>query len=103
VTEIYRGGTLVVWFYESGDGRSTGPVDKAVFAGQDLGGYPGASEYEYWFYVEASDLRRALGIGDGDLTAAVKARGEEIVRAGERGWLEDHGIEYRFDNRIEWE
>jgi hypothetical protein len=102
MTEIYRGGTLVVWFYEAGDGRSTGPEDKSVFAGQDLGGYPGASEYEYWFAVEPDDLRRALGNPD-NLTAAVKDRAEEIIRTGEGQWLRDHGVEFDFQNRIEWE
>jgi len=102
MTEIYRGKTLVVWFYEAGDGRSTGPEDKAVFAGQDLGGYPGASEYEYWFAVDRDDLRRALG-GQDNLTAAVKARAEEIIRTGEKQWLRDHGVKYDFHNRIEWE
>jgi hypothetical protein len=62
----------------------------------------GASEYEYWFAVEPDDLRRALDSQD-NLTAAVKARAEEIIGTGEGRWLQDHGVKYDFHNRIEWE
>ncbi len=95
MTEIFHGSTLVVWIYLNGDGTAT-------FAGQDLGGYPGTSEYEYWLTVDQQALRRALNIGpDADLAAAVKDRGEEIVRAGESHWLENHGITYDFHSRMD--
>ncbi len=93
VTAIFRGATLVVWFHLNGD-------DTATFEGQDLGGYPGTSEYEYWLKVDQQALRRALNLGsDDDLTAAVQARGEEIVRTGESTWLTNHGIACDFHSR----
>lgn len=95
MTEIYRNGTLVVWFYERGDGKSTGPISRSTFLGQDLGGYPGREEYEYFFHVDPDGLRRALG-AEGDLIEAVKARAEEIVGIGEMRWLKAHGVEYDF-------
>lgn len=94
MTQIFRGSTLVVWVYLNGDGTAT-------FAGQDLDGYPGTSEYEYRLTVDQQALRRALNIEpDADLAAAVKDRGEEIVRTGESHWLEYHGITYDFYSRM---
>ena len=103
MTEIFRRGTLVVWFYEAGDDISTGPSSKSTFAGQDLGGYPGASEYEYWFHVDPDDPRQALGVdSEDDLEAAVLIHANEIVTTGEGRWLEAHDVPYDFGNRIEW-
>jgi hypothetical protein len=101
VTEIFRRGTLVVWFYESGDGKSTGPKQKATFSGQDLGGYPGADEYEYFFSVDRNELRRALGAApEADLTQAVLTRADEIVTTGERSWLDAHRVSYEFHSHM---
>jgi hypothetical protein len=95
VAAIFRGATLVVWFHLNGDGTAT-------FEGQDLGGYPGTSEYEYWLKVDQQALRRALNLGsDDDLTVAVQARGEEIVQTGESTWLTNHGIAYDFHSRMD--
>jgi hypothetical protein len=101
VTEIYRRGTLVVWFYESGDGMSTGPREKATFSGQDLGGYPGADEYEYFFSVDPDELRAALGAAsEADLTQAVLTHADEIVTTGERSWLDAHSVSYDFHSHM---
>jgi hypothetical protein len=104
MTEIFRRGTLVVWFYEAGDDKSTGPSSKSTFYGQDLGGYPGASEYEYWFTVDPNDLRRALAIApEDDLEAAVLTHANDIVTSGETRWLAARDVPYDFHNRIEWD
>jgi hypothetical protein len=51
--EFYHREPLVVWLrYDESN---------VTFYGQDLGGYPGTREYEYWITVAAEDLRRALG------------------------------------------
>lgn len=67
------------------------------FIGQDLAafGQPGY-EYEYFITV-ASDqfpaLRQALGAAaDADVLDAVCAHVDDIMPAGERTWLERHGV-----------
>ena len=95
MTAIFRGATLVFWIYLNDDGTAT-------FAGEDLGGYPGTDEYEYWFEVDQQALRSALNIGaHDDLTAEVVARGDEIVSTGESSSLANHGITYDFHRRLE--
>lgn len=73
--------------------------------GQDLGGYPGASEYEYALTISAADVprvRSALDAGDGDdLLALLGAAGGAIVARGERTWLTGLGITPAFWSRIE--
>jgi hypothetical protein len=66
---------------------------RTATVGQELGGYPGASKYEYWSTVDQQTLRRALNIGaDADLAVADEARGEEIVAIGESHWLDNQPI-----------
>lgn len=72
--------------------------------GQDLGGYPGASEYEYAITVSATDLpiiRAALDASDDDLLSLLETAGEAIVRRGERAWIEGLGITAEFWSRVE--
>lgn len=74
-------------------------------AGQDLGGYPGAGEYEYAISVSPVDVptvRAALDADDGDdLLSLVQAAGEAIVRRGERTWLTGLGITTDFWSHVE--
>ena len=76
-----------------------------LIQGQDLGGYPGASEYEYAFAIAPDDLptiRAALGAtDDDDLLSLLQAAGERIVRRGESAWLEGLGITAQFWSRVE--
>lgn len=65
-----------------------------TFNGVDTGGWSGTSEYEYWVSVKADDLRAALALdATADLGAALGARAEEIVAAGESSWLTALGLE----------
>ena len=79
-------------------------ADGAVeIAGQDFG-HPMCDEYEYWITVSPSDvpaLVTALGGADGDdVLVLLASRAEEIVRAGEKSWIESHGIVPEFFNRM---
>lgn len=73
--------------------------------GQDLGGYPGASEYEYALAVSAADMpriRSALDArSDEDLLSVLEAAGGAIVARGERAWLTGLGITAAFWSRVE--
>ncbi len=94
--KIYDEGTLVVWFYQD-DEKST-----VTFAGQDLGGYPGSSEYEYWITVDRDEFRQALDVAaEDDLEGAVLTYAKDIITRGEMRWLQDNGIEYDFSSRVE--
>ena len=90
--------TLRVWATTTAEGSLR-------ITGQDLGGYPGASEYEYAITVAATDLPTvlaALDATDGDdLLSLLEAAGEEIVRRGERAWIEGLGITAGFWSRVE--
>ena len=89
---------LRVWATTTADGELR-------IEGQDLGGYPGASEYEYAITVSAGDVptvRAALDAADGDdLLSLLEAEGEAIVRRGERAWIESLGITAKFWSRVE--
>ena len=89
---------LHVWATITADGE-------LLIQGQDLGGYPGASEYEYAFRVSSADVstvRAALDASDGDdLLSLLEVAGEAIVRRGERAWTEGMGITAEFWSRIE--
>src|SRR5665647_2198270 len=88
---------LHVWATITADGE-------LLIQGQDLGGYPGASEYEYAFRVSSADVstvRAALDASDGDdLLSLLEVAGEAIVRRGERAWTEGMGITAEFWSRI---
>jgi hypothetical protein len=67
-----------------------------VFEGQDLNGWLGSAEYEYWVRCPAADVPRvvaALGGAPGDdvLTLLVE-HADELVRRGESTWLRSIGI-----------
>ena len=68
-----------------------------VFEGQDLNGWLGYAEYEYWVTAPAALVPRvvtALGGSPGDDVLALLAEhAEEIVRRGESTWLRSLGIE----------
>lgn len=75
-----------------------------VIAGQDLG-RPGMAEYEYSLRVPAADIPTvvgALGGGPGDDVLALLERdGQQIVRRGEKSWLESLGLRPAFWSRTE--
>lgn len=89
---------LHVWATITADGE-------LLIQGQDLGGYPGASEYEYAFRVSSADvptIRAALdATDDDDLLSLIEAAGEAIVRRGERAWMQGLGITTGFWSRVE--
>ena len=68
-----------------------------VFEGQDLNGWLGYAEYEYWVTAPAALVPRvvsALGGSPGDDVLDLLAdNAEEIVRRGESTWLRSLGIE----------
>jgi hypothetical protein len=68
-----------------------------VFEGQDLNGWLGYAEYEYWVTAPAALVPRvvsALGGSPGDDVLDLLAdHAEEIVRRGESSWLRSLGIE----------
>ncbi|MCL3862959.1 hypothetical protein [Actinotalea sp. K2] len=91
-------GALHVWATMTTDGA-------LLIQGQDLGGYPGASEYEYAIRVASADVptvRAALDAADGDdLLSLLEDAGDAILRRGERAWIESLGITAGFWSRIE--
>lgn len=76
-----------------------------LIEGQDLGGYPGASEYEYAFRIAPTDLptiRAALdATDDDDLLSLLEAAGEVIAHRGEGTWIRSLGITAAFWSRVE--
>jgi hypothetical protein len=68
-----------------------------VFEGQDLNGWLGAEEYEYWVTARAALVLRvveALGGSPGDDVLALLAdHADEIVLRGESTWLRSLGID----------
>jgi hypothetical protein len=68
-----------------------------VFEGQDLNGWLGYAEYEYWITAPAALVPRvvaALGGSPGDDVLALLAEhAQEIVQRGESTWLRSLGIE----------
>ncbi len=93
--KIYEKGTLAVWFHQDED-QST-----ATFEGQDLGGYPGSSEYEYWITVDRNELRQALDVDPADsLENTVLTHADEIVGMGEMTWLKERGVAYDFSSMV---
>lgn len=74
-----------------------------VIYGHDLG-HPLCEEYEYWITVRSDDVARlvdALGGEQGtNPLDLLQQHGEELVTAGEKTWIEDHGIVPEFFNRM---
>ena len=72
-----------------------------VFEGQDLNGWLGSAEYEYWVTAPAAAVPRvaaALGGRPGDdLLGLLADHAEEIVTRGESTWLRALGIEPEVD------
>ena len=68
-----------------------------VFEGQDLNGWLGSEEYEYWVTAPAALVPRvveALGGSPGDDVLALLAdHADEIVLRGESTWLRSLGID----------
>ena len=95
--EIFRRGTLVVWAGIDQHGR-------LAIEGQDLGGHPATSEYEYFIWIAPEHwplVRRALGGQEyDDVVELIAANAERLVTAGERSWLQAHDIPLEFDCRI---
>ena len=72
-------------------------IDGSVrLSGQDLGGFLGFDEYEYWITVQSSDfprIRDALGAAPGaDIVDLLCANADMIYSRGERTWFESIGI-----------
>ena len=72
-----------------------------VFEGQDLNGWLGSEEYEYWVTAPAALVPRvveAVGGSPGDDVLALLAdHADEIVLRGESTWLRSLGIEPAID------
>ena len=68
-----------------------------VFEGQDLNGWLGSEEYEYWVTAPAALVPRvveALGGSPGDdVLALLVDHADEIVLRGESTWLRSLGID----------
>ena len=80
-------------------------VDGSVrLSGQDLGGFLGFDEYEYWITVQSSDfprIRDALGATpDADVVDLLCANADMIYSRGERTWFESIGTTPEFFSYI---
>ena len=67
-----------------------------VFEGQDLNGWLGSEEYEYWVTAPAALVPRvveALGDSPGDDVCLLADHADEIVLRGESTWLRSLGID----------
>jgi hypothetical protein len=68
-----------------------------VFEGQDLNGWLGSAEYEYWVTAPAALVPRVVGALGGrpgdDVLDLLAEHSEEIVLGGESTWLRTLGIE----------
>src|SRR5665811_1432123 len=89
-----RRGTCSVWIEM---------IDGSVrLSGQDLGGFPGAGEYEYWITVQSSDfprIREMLGAApDADIEDLLCVNAGMIYSRGEMTWFESIGITPEFSN-----
>lgn len=99
-----NGRSITMW--DAGTLRVTAEVKadgSVVISGQDSG-HPLCEEYEYWITVlpgSVPGLVAALGgaVGD-DVLELLDLQGDEIVRAGEKSWLEERGIVSEFFNRM---
>ena len=73
------------------------PSGDLVFEGQDLNGWLGSEEYEYWVTAPAALVPlvvAALGGAAGDdVLELLVAHADEIVMRGESTWLRSLGID----------
>ena len=87
---VWRNASCTVWvgYDEAGE---------LVFTGQDRAYLDG---YEYRVAVpphQFDKVRAALGAGpDTDVVDLVCTHVDDVMRLGERSWLDHHGIEHRF-------
>lgn len=86
-------GACCVWIEMTDEGT-------LKLSGQDLGGFMGTSEYEYFITVRSEHFRTintALGeAADADVMASMCAHADEIFTRGESRWLEDLGVDFGF-------
>jgi hypothetical protein len=68
-----------------------------VFEGQDLNGWLGAEEYEYWVTAPAALVPRVVealvGSPGDDVLALLADHADEVVLRGESTWLRSLGID----------
>lgn len=68
-----------------------------VFEGQDLNGWLGSEEYEYWVTAPAAQVPRVVaalgGAPDDDVLGLLGPHADEIVSTGESRWLRALGID----------
>ena len=96
MTRVFKErGELCVWIEIRKDGD-------LLLSGQDLGGFMGADEYEYFITVHPEDfptIRAALGGSpDEDIVELMCAHADVITSVGEATWLKGLGITYDFAN-----
>ncbi|MGH2775045.1 MAG: hypothetical protein ACRDJT_06385 [Actinomycetota bacterium] len=91
-------------FIESGSCKVWISIDEGrlMLSGQDLGGFMGTSEYEYFITVEPEyfdNIRMALGAAEGtDIVDVMCANAEAIFAQGETTWLESIGVPFEMSN-----
>lgn len=87
---LWNRNRLHVWVSITDGGR-------LQFAGQDLNGFIGSDEYEYWVCVPADDIPVVIatlgGSAGDDVLDLLVAHAEEIVTMGESRWLKSLGLE----------
>lgn len=90
---FWRSGRCTVWVAYSDSGA-------VVFTGVDRG-YFGDGDYEYAITVSPEEfpaVRAGLGCDDPnrDIVELLCLRVAAMMPRGERSWLDEHGIDYRF-------
>jgi hypothetical protein len=68
-----------------------------VFEGQDLNGWLGYAEYEYWVTAPAALVPRVVALLGGspgdDVLSLLAEHADEVVMRGESTWLRSLGID----------
>jgi len=86
-------GSCKVWISITDDGSLR-------LSAQDIGGWMGTSEYEYFIGVRPDDfgtINAALGKPiDADVVESMCGDADAIFKCGEQTWLTDLGIEVEF-------
>ena len=92
-------GTCCVWI-SMRDGRLR-------LSGQELGGFMGTSEYEYFVTIKPENfdaVREVLGEPSAaDIVDVMCRHADPIYTRGQTRWLEDHGIPFGFANWYEFD